>query len=189
MAINTVVDLSHPQQQPELRPGRRWRDHGRAAQGHPGAGASSIRLSAAAPGPARPPALDVGRLPFPGPATIRSPRPTTSCRRSDRTTPACCWCWISNRTPAAASMSLDQARAFVSRVQDQAGRWPGSIRATTSSRCRATRRTRAEACAGSWRLQCGPNAVVPPNWSADAVASTPTGSTGRRRTRRQDRTL
>ncbi len=64
-----------------------------------------------------------------------------------------------------ASMSLDQARAFVSRVQDQAGRWPGLYSGDCVKSLLGDQKDPVLGLCWFWLAQYGPNAVVPPNWS------------------------
>jgi lysozyme len=63
------------------------------------------------------------------------------------------------------SMSLDQARAFVSRIQDQAGRWPGLYSGSYVKSLLGDQKDPVLALCWFWLAQYGSTAVVPANWS------------------------
>ena len=66
--------------------------------------------------------------------------------------------------PGGDSMTLPQARAFVGKVQQLTGRWPGLYSGCTIKDLLRRRRDPILANCWLWLAQYGPKAVVPPNW-------------------------
>lgn len=69
------------------------------------------------------------------------------------------------QNPNSSSMSLDQARAFVSRIHDQAGRWPGLYSGDYVKQLLGDQKDPVLGLCWFWLAQYGSTAVVPPNWS------------------------
>ena len=68
--------------------------------------------------------------------------------------------------PTGPSMSLEEARAFVTHVQDQTGRWPGLYSGHYLKELLGTAHDPVLANCWFWLAQYGPTAVVPPNWKS-----------------------
>jgi lysozyme len=68
------------------------------------------------------------------------------------------------RNPAGSSMDLAGARAFVTHIFEQTGRWPGLYSGHTIKELLGTARDPILANCWLWLAQYGPRAVVPPNW-------------------------
>lgn len=66
--------------------------------------------------------------------------------------------------PQGPSMSLEEARAFVTHVHDSTGRWPGLYSGHYIKNILGTNRDPILANCWFWLSQYGPTAVVPPNW-------------------------
>ena len=66
--------------------------------------------------------------------------------------------------PSGPSMDLAQARAFVVRVHDRTGRWPGLYSGHTIKALLGARHDAVLANCWLWLAQYGPRAVVPANW-------------------------
>lgn len=67
--------------------------------------------------------------------------------------------------PNGSSMSLDQARAFVTRIHDQAGRWPGLYSGSYVKQLLGDQKDPVLSLCWFWLAQYGSTAVVPANWS------------------------
>ena len=67
--------------------------------------------------------------------------------------------------PAGPSMSLEEARAFVTHVREVTGRWPGFYSGHDIKQQLGTTTDSVLANCWFWLAQYGPTAVVPPNWS------------------------
>jgi|SRR5215813_9089754 len=67
--------------------------------------------------------------------------------------------------PQGSTMSLDQARAFVSRVNEQIGRFPGLYSGNLIKEQLGSKKDAVLAQCFFWLAQYGPTAVVPVNWS------------------------
>ena len=65
---------------------------------------------------------------------------------------------------AGTSMSLEEARAFVTHVHEKLGRWPGFYSGHTIKNLLGTTVDPVLKNCWFWLAQYGPNAVVPPNW-------------------------
>ena len=63
------------------------------------------------------------------------------------------------------SMSLEEARAFVTHVKDQTGRYPGIYSGHYIKELLGTGSDPVLGACWFWLAQYGPTAVVPPNWS------------------------
>ena len=66
--------------------------------------------------------------------------------------------------PTGPSMSLEEARAFVTHVHDAAGRWPTLYSGHYIKQLLGTGQDQVLANCPLWLAQYGPTAVVPPNW-------------------------
>lgn len=66
--------------------------------------------------------------------------------------------------PTGPSMSLEEARAFVTHVHDAAGRWPMLYSGHYIKQLLGTGKDQVLANCPLWLAQYGPTAVVPPNW-------------------------
>ena len=62
------------------------------------------------------------------------------------------------------SMSLEEARAFVSHLNEQTGRWPGLYSGHYIKELLGTTQDPVLSNCWFWLSQYGPTAVVPPNW-------------------------
>jgi lysozyme len=62
------------------------------------------------------------------------------------------------------SMSLEEARAFVTHVKDRTGRWPGLYSGHYIKDLLGTGTDPVLGSCWFWLAQYGPTAVVPPNW-------------------------
>lgn len=67
--------------------------------------------------------------------------------------------------PSGPSMSLEEARAFVTRVKEVTGRFPGFYSGHYIKQLLGTNKDPVLAECWFWLAQYGPTAVVPPNWS------------------------
>ena len=67
--------------------------------------------------------------------------------------------------PAGTNMTLEEARAFVTHVKMQTGRWPGFYSGHTIKRLLGTAVDPILNNCWFWLAQYGPTAVVPPCWS------------------------
>jgi lysozyme len=67
--------------------------------------------------------------------------------------------------PAGTSMSLEEARAFVTHVQSELGRWPGFYSGHTIKQKLGTTVDPVLKNCWFWLAQYGPTPVVPPCWS------------------------
>lgn len=68
------------------------------------------------------------------------------------------------QNPQGSSMTLDQARAFVSRVQAQTGRWPGFYSGDYVKTLLGDQKDPVLGQCWFWLSEYGPEAIVPPNW-------------------------
>jgi lysozyme len=68
--------------------------------------------------------------------------------------------------PQGPSMTLEEARAFVTHVQEVTGRWPGFYSGHYIKELLGTSTDPVLANCWLWLSQYGPTPVVPPNWSA-----------------------
>ena len=68
--------------------------------------------------------------------------------------------------PQGESMDLDAARAFVTRVAEQTGRFPGLYSGHYIKTLLGTSKDPVLAKCWFWLAQYGPTAVVPPNWDS-----------------------
>ncbi len=68
--------------------------------------------------------------------------------------------------PQGPSMALEEARAFVTHVQDATGRWPGLYAGHYLKELLGTASDPVLANCWFWLSQYGPTPVVPVNWSA-----------------------
>ena len=66
--------------------------------------------------------------------------------------------------PAGSSMSLEEARAFVTHIHAVTGRWPGFYSGHYIKQLLGTGKDPVLANCWLWLAQYGPTAVVPPNW-------------------------
>jgi lysozyme len=66
--------------------------------------------------------------------------------------------------PQGPSMTLEEARAFVTHVQQSTGRWPGLYSGHYLKDLLGTAEDEVLANCWLWLSQYGPTAVVPPNW-------------------------
>jgi lysozyme len=67
--------------------------------------------------------------------------------------------------PSGPSMSLEEARAFVTHVQSVTGRWPGLYSGHDIKEALGTQSDPVLARCWFWLSQYGPTAVVPVNWT------------------------
>lgn len=67
--------------------------------------------------------------------------------------------------PQGPSMTLEEARAFVTHVHDSVGRWPGFYSGHYIKELLGTGTDPILANCWFWLAQYGPTAVVPPNWT------------------------
>ena len=67
--------------------------------------------------------------------------------------------------PAGTSMTLEEARAFVTHIHDKVGRWPGFYSGHTIKRALGTTVDPVLKNCWFWLAQYGPTPVVPPCWS------------------------
>lgn len=67
--------------------------------------------------------------------------------------------------PTGSSMTLEEARAFVTHVHDKLGRWPGFYSGHTIKRALGTAIDPVLANCWFWLAQYGPTPVVPPCWT------------------------
>jgi lysozyme len=68
--------------------------------------------------------------------------------------------------PTGSSMTLEEARAFVTHVHDKLGRWPGFYSGHTIKRALGTAVDPVLKNCWFWLAQYGPTPVVPPCWSS-----------------------
>lgn len=68
--------------------------------------------------------------------------------------------------PQGPSMSLDEARAFVTHVQSVTGRWPGLYAGAYLKQLLGVSQDPVLGNCWFWLSQYGPTAVVPPNWTS-----------------------
>lgn len=66
--------------------------------------------------------------------------------------------------PSGSTMSLAQARAFLTKVQGATGRWPGFYSGSLIKTDLGAKKDPLLANCWFWLAQYGPNAVVPANW-------------------------
>ena len=66
--------------------------------------------------------------------------------------------------PSGSSMTLEEARAFVTHVHSVTGRWPGFYSGHYIKQLLGTNKDPVLANCWLWLAQYGPTAVVPPNW-------------------------
>jgi GH25 family lysozyme M1 (1,4-beta-N-acetylmuramidase) len=66
--------------------------------------------------------------------------------------------------PQGPSMTLEEARAFVTHIQEATGRWPGLCGGHYLKALLGTNADAVLANCWFWLSQYGPTAVVPPNW-------------------------
>jgi lysozyme len=67
--------------------------------------------------------------------------------------------------PDGPTMTLAEARAFVTHVQQRTGRWPGLYSGDLIKKLLGSNRDPILANCWLWLAEWGPQAVVPPNWS------------------------
>jgi lysozyme len=68
--------------------------------------------------------------------------------------------------PHGASMTLEEARAFVTHVHDSIGRWPGLYGGFYLKQLLGSQTDPVLGNCWLWLSQYGPKAIVPPNWSS-----------------------
>ncbi len=68
--------------------------------------------------------------------------------------------------PGSSSMTLEQARAFVSRVQAATGKWPGLYAGAYLKELPGAKQDAVLGNCWFWLSQYGPDAIVPPNWKS-----------------------
>jgi lysozyme len=66
--------------------------------------------------------------------------------------------------PQGPSMTLEEARAFVTHIQNVSGRWPGLYAGAYLKQLLGTSHDPVLGNCWFWLAQYGPTAVVPPNW-------------------------
>jgi lysozyme len=66
--------------------------------------------------------------------------------------------------PTGPSMTLEEARAFITHVKEATGRFPGFYSGHTIKELLGTKKDPVLASCWFWLAQYGPTAVVPPNW-------------------------
>jgi lysozyme len=67
--------------------------------------------------------------------------------------------------PTGPSMTLEEARAFVTHIENETGRWPGFYSGHTIKKALGTTVDPVLKKCWFWLAQYGPTAVVPPCWS------------------------
>ena len=67
--------------------------------------------------------------------------------------------------PTGPSMSLEEARAFVTHINESTGRFPGFYSGHDIKQALGTKTDAVLANCWFWLAQYGPTAVVPPNWA------------------------
>ena len=80
--------------------------------------------------------------------------------------------------PTGPSMSLEEARAFVTHVKDATGRWPGLYSGHYIKQLLGTGSDPVLANCWFWLAQYGPTPVVPPNWATWTLWQYTDGSIG-----------
>ena len=80
--------------------------------------------------------------------------------------------------PSGPSMSLEEARAFVTHVQSVTGKWPGFYSGHDIKEALGTQTDPVLAKCWFWLSQYGPTAVVPVNWSTWTLWQYTDGSVG-----------
>ncbi len=80
--------------------------------------------------------------------------------------------------PTGPSMSLEEARAFVTHVKEKTGRWPGLYSGHYIKELLGTASDPVLASCWFWLAQYGPTAVVPPNWQTWTLWQYTDGSIG-----------
>ena len=81
--------------------------------------------------------------------------------------------------PQGPSMNLEEARAFVTHVQSETGRWPGLYGGHYLKELLGTSADPVLANCWLWLSQYGPTAVVPPNWPSWTMWQYTDGAMGR----------
>jgi len=76
------------------------------------------------------------------------------------------------------SMTMEEARAFVTHVHDVTGRWPGLYSGHYIKDLLGTGQDAVLANCWFWLSQYGPTAVVPPNWPAWTIWQYTDGANG-----------
>ena len=66
--------------------------------------------------------------------------------------------------PAGPTLTLEEARAFVTRIHEVTGRWPGFYSGHYIKQVLGTNHDPILANCWFWLAQYGPTAIVPPNW-------------------------
>lgn len=69
------------------------------------------------------------------------------------------------QNPSGSSMTLDQARTFVTRINSQAGRWPGLYSGNYVKELLGVEQDPVLSLCWFWLAQYGSEAVVPDNWT------------------------
>jgi lysozyme len=77
-----------------------------------------------------------------------------------------------------ASMSLDQAHAFVIRIKEVTGRYPGFYSGSYIKQLLGNKQDPVLVNCWFWLAEYGPNAIVPPNWSTWTMWQYTDGTTG-----------
>ena len=80
--------------------------------------------------------------------------------------------------PTGPSMSLEEARAFVTHVKHETGRWPGLYSGHYVKQLLGSTKDPVLANCWFWLAQYGPTAVVPANWSTWTLWQYSDGSIG-----------
>ena len=80
--------------------------------------------------------------------------------------------------PTGSSMSLNNARAFVTQVNEVTGRFPGLYSGSYIKEMLGSNKDPVLARCWLWLAQYGPNAVVPPNWPAWTMWQYTDGASG-----------
>jgi lysozyme len=80
--------------------------------------------------------------------------------------------------PQGPSMSLDEARAFVTHIQSTTGRWPGLYAGAYLKELLGVHHDPILGNCWFWLSQYGPTAVVPPNWKSWTIWQYTDGAAG-----------
>ena len=80
--------------------------------------------------------------------------------------------------PQGPSMTLDEARAFVTHIQSATGRWPGLYAGSYLKQLLGVSQDPVLANCWFWLAQYGPTAVVPPNWKGWTMWQYTNGAAG-----------
>jgi lysozyme len=80
--------------------------------------------------------------------------------------------------PTGPSMTLEEARAFVTHIKEHTGKWPGFYSGHDIKQQLGTHKDPVLANCWFWLAQYGPTPVVPPNWSTWTMWQYTDGSIG-----------